>query len=70
MPPSRVGGVGGYVHFLSNIAGIIGPAVTGFIVQYGGGYTASFVFAGVLAAAGALAVLLVVGRQAKPAMVL
>jgi MFS transporter, ACS family, hexuronate transporter len=70
VPSSRVGGVGGYVHFLSNIAGIIGPAVTGFIVQYGGGYTASFVLAGVLAATGALAVLLVVGRQAKPAVVL
>jgi len=60
VPPARVGGVGGYVHFLSNTAGIFGPAITGFIIQYGGGYTASFLLAGALAVCGALAVLLVV----------
>ena len=60
VPVSRVGGVGGFVHFLSNTAGIFGPALTGFIVQYGGGYTASFILAGGLAVAGALAILLVV----------
>jgi MFS family permease len=60
VPSGQVGGVGGFVHFLANTAGIFGPALTGFIIQYGGGYTASFVLAGVLAVAGALAVLLVV----------
>ncbi|MBV8591564.1 MAG: MFS transporter, partial [Acetobacteraceae bacterium] len=66
VPASRVGGVGGYVHFLSNLAGIIGPALTGFLVQYGGGYTASFILAGVLAAIGALAVMLLVRGKAEP----
>jgi MFS transporter, ACS family, hexuronate transporter len=60
VPSARIGSVGGYVHFLSNLAGIIGPALTGFIVQYGGGYGASFVLAGALAIAGAIAVLMVV----------
>jgi MFS transporter, ACS family, hexuronate transporter len=60
VPVSRVGGVGGFVHFLSNTAGIFGPALTGFIVQYGAGYTASFILAGGLAIAGALAIVLVV----------
>ncbi|MBV9656141.1 MAG: MFS transporter [Acetobacteraceae bacterium] len=60
VPLNRVGMVGGFVQFLANTAGIFGPALTGFIVQYGGGYGASFVLAGVLAVAGALAVLVVV----------
>lgn len=59
-PASRVGGVGGFVHFLSNVAGIIGPGVTGFIIQYGGGYDSSFLLAGAVAVAGALAVLVFV----------
>ena len=29
----NIGGVGGFVHAVANCAGIIGPAVTGFIVQ-------------------------------------
>jgi MFS transporter, ACS family, hexuronate transporter len=68
VPSDRVGSVGGYVHFLSNLAGIIGPALTGFIVQYGGGYGASFVLAGALAIAGATGVLFVVrsGRSPHP----
>lgn len=31
--PDRVGGVGGFMHFLANTSGIIGPTVTGFIVE-------------------------------------
>ena len=56
VPARQVGGVGGFVHLLANTAGIIGPALTGFIVEYGGGYSASFILAGILAIAGALAV--------------
>ena len=76
VPAERVGGVGGFVHLLANTAGIVGPALTGFIVQYGGGYGASFVLAAVLALAGAIAVALVVqgsrptaDRPARPAVV-
>lgn len=65
VPAERVGGVGGYVHLLSNTAGIFGPALTGFIVAYGGGYGASFVLAAALALAGAVAVALVV-RAPRP----
>lgn len=71
VPSGQIGGVGGFVHFLANTAGIFGPALTGFIIQYGGGYTASFILAGVLAVAGALAVMLVVRSPqsiARPAV--
>jgi MFS family permease len=60
VPQSRVGSVGGYVHFLSNIAGIVGPAATGFIIKYAGGYSLSFLLAGAIVVLGALAVLLFV----------
>lgn len=60
VPSSRVGGVGGYVHLLSNISGIIGPGVTGLIVQYTGGYNPAFLLAGLVALAGAAAVLIFV----------
>jgi ACS family hexuronate transporter-like MFS transporter len=55
----NVGGVGGFIHLLANLAGIIGPSVTGFIVQATGGvYTSAFVLAGGLAVLGALAALI------------
>ena len=43
---AHVGGVGGFVHAIANCAGIIGPTVTGFIVQYTGAFTSAFVLAG------------------------
>jgi ACS family hexuronate transporter-like MFS transporter len=63
VPQSRVGGVGGYVHFLSNIAGIVGPAATGYIIQYAGGYSLSFLLAGGIVILGALAVFFFVRPQ-------
>jgi MFS family permease len=65
VPHSRTGTVGGYVHLLSNIAGIIGPAATGFMIQYSGGYGLSFLVAGGLVILGALAVALFV-RPPRP----
>jgi MFS transporter, ACS family, hexuronate transporter len=51
----NVGGVGGFVHLLANLAGVIGPAVTGFIVQAThGAYGSAFVLAGAIAVLGAL----------------
>ena len=50
----RVGGVGGFVHLLANLAGVVGPMVTGFIVQATGAYTSAFVVAGAIAVLGAL----------------
>ncbi|TMV82098.1 MFS transporter [Thioclava sp. BHET1] len=58
VPARRVGGVGGYVHLLSNIAGIVGPSATGFMIQYGGGYSLAFLVAGAVALIGAVAVIL------------
>ncbi len=69
----NVGGVGGFVHAIANCTGIIGPAVTGFIVQYSGGFTGTFVLAGGIAVVGVLAVSQLVrpialGRMASPAV--
>jgi len=51
----NVGGVGGFVHLLANLAGVIGPAVTGFIVQAThGAYGSAFVLACAVAVLGAL----------------
>ena len=60
VPASRLGVVSGYVSGLANLSGIIGPAITGFIIQYGGGYGSSFVLAGLVAICSSLAVMLFV----------
>ncbi|SAK56343.1 major facilitator transporter [Caballeronia hypogeia] len=60
VPADRVGTAGGFVHFLANLAGIASPSVTGYIVQYGGGYTVAFAFAAGLAALGAACVMLLI----------
>ncbi len=57
---AHVGGVGGFVHAIANCAGIIGPTVTGFIVQYTGAFTSAFVLAGAIAIIGVLAVIIFV----------
>jgi len=53
----RVGGVGGFVHLIANLAGIVAPSVTGFMVQAtGGSYAGAFGLAGGIAVLGALSV--------------
>ncbi|MEO9191742.1 MAG: MFS transporter [Acetobacteraceae bacterium] len=53
----RVGGVGGFVHLIANLAGIVAPSVTGFMVQAtGGSYAGAFGLAGAIAVLGALSV--------------
>ena len=52
----RVGGVSGFVHFIANLAGIVAPAVTGYMVQASGTFTGAFVLAGAIAVLGALSV--------------
>ncbi|KAA1013100.1 MFS transporter [Paraburkholderia panacisoli] len=55
VPREHVGGVGGFVHLLANLAGVIGPAVTGFIVEAThGAYGSAFVLAGAIAVLGAV----------------
>ncbi|WP_322106750.1 MFS transporter [Paraburkholderia sp. J41] len=70
----NVGGVGGFVHLLANLAGVIGPAVTGFIVEAThGAYGAAFVLAGGVAILGALCAFIWIreprasGSSARPA---
>lgn len=60
VPAGRVGSVGGFVHLLANLAGIVGPIATGFIVQATGSFSVAFVLAGSLAAVGMLSLLLLV----------
>ncbi len=56
VPKNRVGGTGGFVHLLANIAGILAPSLTGLIVQYGGGYNVAFAVAAGVCALGVLVV--------------
>jgi ACS family hexuronate transporter-like MFS transporter len=56
----NIGGVGGFIHMMANCAGIVGPAVTGYIVQYTGAFTSAFVLAGGIAIGGVLCVLVFV----------
>lgn len=52
----KVGSVGGAMHGLANISGIIGPLVTGFIVQFSGKYDYAFYLAGAIAIVSSLLV--------------
>ncbi|WP_239752123.1 MFS transporter [Mammaliicoccus sp. H-M34] len=63
---NNVGSVGGFMHFLANTAGIIGPTVTGYIIQTTGTYTAAFLLAGGLAVVASIAVIFFVKPIAKP----
>jgi MFS family permease len=58
----HVGAASGFVHLIANCAGIVGPAVTGFIVQATGAFTSAFLLAGGIALLGALAVAVFVKR--------
>ncbi|WP_051248570.1 MFS transporter [Inquilinus limosus] len=61
----RVGSVGGFVHLIANLAGIVAPAVTGFIVEWSGGFAGAFVLTGGIAVLGALAVAVFVRGPAR-----
>ena len=66
VPGARIGSVGGFIHALANGAGIIGPTVTGLLVQGTGAFTSAFVLAGGIAALGVLAVVVFVRPIAAP----
>jgi MFS family permease len=52
----RVGGVSGFVHLIANLAGVVAPSVTGFLVQTTHSFASAFILAGVIAVVGALGV--------------
>ncbi|KAB2492455.1 MFS transporter [Priestia endophytica] len=62
----NVGSVGGFMHFLANTAGIIGPTLTGYLVDTSGTYTSAFLLAGGLAVLASLAVIRFVRPIVKP----
>lgn len=64
VPQARVGGVGGFVHLIANLAGIVAPSITGFMVQATGGFSGAFMLAGAFATVGALAVAVMVRAPA------
>lgn len=59
----KVGSVGGAMHGLANISGIIGPLVTGLIVQYSGKYDYAFYLAGAIAIVSSLLVFIFVKNK-------
>ncbi|WP_454726742.1 MULTISPECIES: MFS transporter [Cupriavidus] len=52
----RVGAIGGFIHFIANLAGIVAPTLTGFLVQWSGNFKSAFLLTGAIAALGALLV--------------
>ncbi|MFM0038642.1 MFS transporter [Paraburkholderia strydomiana] len=63
VPRERIGATGGFVHLLANLAGILSPSITGFMIQYGAGYSSAFVVASALAALGLVALALTVRER-------
>jgi MFS transporter, ACS family, hexuronate transporter len=64
VPYVRLGRVGGVVNFVANLSGIIGPSLTGYIIEYGGGYTNSFLLAAAVSLTGSLVALTLI-RQPR-----
>ena len=67
---NRVGGVGGFVHLIANLAGIVAPAATGYMVQASGTFTSAFVLTGAIAVLGALSVVVFVRQPVSRTAVL
>jgi hypothetical protein len=44
------------VHLIANLAGIVAPAATGFLVQWSGNFKSAFLLTGLIAALGAISV--------------
>lgn len=60
-PPAETGLWTGVYNFVGNIAGILSPLITGFLIAQTGSYTPPFVLAATLIALGPLAFWLIVG---------
>jgi len=61
-PPNQIGLAVGVYNFVGNVAGILAPVITGFVIKStGGSYTPAFVFAAVMLAASQLSYWFIVG---------
>ncbi|MGH3642091.1 MAG: MFS transporter [Mycobacterium sp.] len=58
--PRHVGALGGIQNCAANLAGFLGPIVTGAIIQFSGSYAGALVVTGVVSVVGALAYLVLV----------
>ncbi|QIQ21149.1 MFS transporter [Zophobihabitans entericus] len=56
IPAKSIGSVGGFIHLIANLAGIIGPTLTGVILQQSQSFPLTFVIVGSVAVVGALAI--------------
>ncbi|BCL78695.1 MFS transporter [Ktedonobacteria bacterium brp13] len=54
VPSSRLGGVMGLVHLIANLAGVIAPVVTGFLISGSNNWTAAFGIAAAICLTGSL----------------
>ena len=61
-PPEEIGLWTGVYNFVGNIAGILSPLITGFLIAKTGSYTPPFILAAALIAIGPLAFWLIVGQ--------
>jgi nitrate/nitrite transporter NarK len=61
-PPGQVGLWTGVENFIGNIAGILAPLVTGFLISRTGSYSPGFALAAIILVAGLLAYWLIVGE--------
>jgi len=67
VPSHRVGSTGGFVHLIANLAGIVAPGLTGWLVQHAGGYPMAFgVAAGLGLCASVLLMVLLRPAEATP----
>ncbi len=58
IPAKSIGSVGGFIHFIANLAGIIGPTLTGIILDKSHSFPLTFIIAGIVAIIGAMAILM------------
>jgi ACS family D-galactonate transporter-like MFS transporter len=61
-PRGGTGTIGGIVNFINNLAAIVAPIVTGFIVAASGSFAGAFLVAGVVLVVGIFSYVVVLGR--------
>ncbi len=67
-PPDEVGIWTGVYNFAGNMAGILAPLVTGFLIAWTGSYRPAFMLAPLVLLAGLLCIWLIIGREkSRPA---